>query len=107
MKRLLLWAVAMLIALTGSALLGRERDAGYALLLASPFVLFLSAASLWLVWKWATAPKWDRKTALSERATDRIEAECRPRQGPSEALVAKKVEQPAEADRMRAAGPPG
>jgi hypothetical protein len=99
MKRLLLWAVAMLIAFTGAALLTGERDSGYVLLAASPFLLCLSAASLWMVWKRATAPKWDVTASPAAKAADHLGAECQPDQVPSDAIVANKAD-------LRAAGGP-
>jgi hypothetical protein len=63
MKQVLLWAASVL---TGSALMTGERDLTYVLLAASPFILCLSATALWMVWRWATTPKWDGTALLRE-----------------------------------------
>jgi hypothetical protein len=54
------WAATILCVLAASALMTGEADFTYMLIGASPFLFFLGASALWMLWKWATAPKWTR-----------------------------------------------
>jgi hypothetical protein len=66
-KQCFLWAISSVIVFLGAWALTNENDLTYLLLATSPFLTAFFAASVWMVWKWATAPDWSGFLADSER----------------------------------------
>ena len=90
MMKVFVWAAAAILMMAGSAFIDGESDLIYLLLMASPFLFFGGITSIWMVWTWATAPKWNGSASLGERAIEPLQAECPPEKISSDAIVANK-----------------
>ena len=67
MKRWLAISIAALGVFLGIWLMTQERDVVYVLMCMSPCLGVFLATSLWMVWRWATAPYWDGSSVGDKR----------------------------------------
>jgi len=67
----------------------RESNVTYLIVAASPFLFVFSITALWLLWKRATAPKWNGMASLDATTTTGLELDCSSDKVSSNAILSK------------------